>query len=296
MTAFFNSIAENFEKLTRVLGWRSAWDVFRDLLDILLVAYIIYALIMLARQTRAAQLMRGIVVLLVAWFLAGLIDLKTIKFLLDNVLQFGLIAAVVVFQPEIRRALEQMGRSKLSSLAIFAGKLTDDDITRWNDAIVTICDSAERMSKDRTGALIVIERKTSLGEIVRTGTLIDAGVTGEILETIFYEGTPLHDGAVIVKDGRIEAAGCILPVSQNTEISKDMGTRHRAALGMSENSDALVIVVSEETGIISVARDGLIVRRLDKTTLYRLLQNEIIPPQEEKSDSPKAVLGRLFKK
>ncbi len=296
MTAFFNSIAENFEKLTRVLGWRSAWDVFRDLLDILLVAYIIYALIMLARQTRAAQLMRGIVVLLVAWFLAGLIDLKTIKFLLDNVLQFGLIAVVVVFQPEIRRALEQMGRSKLSSLAIFAGKLTDDDITRWNDAIVTICDSAERMSKDRTGALIVIERKTSLGEIVRTGTLIDAGVTGEILETIFYEGTPLHDGAVIVKDGRIEAAGCILPVSQNTEISKDMGTRHRAALGMSENSDALVIVVSEETGIISVARDGLIVRRLDKTTLYRLLQNEIIPPQEEKSDSPKAVLGRLFKK
>ena len=296
MTAFFNSIADGFEKFTRILGWRSAWDVFRDLLDILLVAYIIYALIMLARQTRAAQLMRGIVVVVLAWFLAGLVDLKTIKFLLDNVLQFGLLAVVVVFQPEIRRALEQMGRSKLSSLAIFAGKLTGDEITRWNDAIVTICDSAERMSKDRTGALIVIERKTSLGEIVRTGTKVDAGVTGEMLETIFYEGTPLHDGAVVVKDGRIEAAGCILPVSQNTEISKDMGTRHRAALGMSENSDALVIVVSEETGIISVARDGLIVRRLDKTTLYRLLQNEIIPPQEEKSDSPKAVLGRLFKK
>ncbi len=296
MTAFFNDLTQGFDKFTRVLGWRSAWDVFRDLLDILLVAYIIYALISLARQTRAAQLMRGIVVVLIAWFLAGVIELKTIKFLLDNVLQFGLLAVVVVFQPEIRRALEQVGRSKLPSLAIFAGKMTDNDISRWGDAIVTICDSAERMSKDRTGALIVIERRSSLGEIIRTGTRVDAGVTGEMLETIFYEGTPLHDGAVIIKDGRIEAAGCILPVSQNNEISKDMGTRHRAALGMSESSDALVIVVSEETGIISVARDGLIVRRLDKTNLYRLLQNEILPSREENAEAPKSVFGRLLKK
>ena len=142
MSVFFASIGEFFEKLFRLIGWRNAFDVFRDLLDILLVAYIIYALITLVRQTRAAQLMRGIVIVLIAWFIATQLDLKTIKFLLDNVLQFGLLALVVVFQPEIRRALEQVGRSRLSAFAIFSSKMTDDERSRWNDAIVTICDSA----------------------------------------------------------------------------------------------------------------------------------------------------------
>ncbi|MEG2259053.1 MAG: DNA integrity scanning protein DisA nucleotide-binding domain protein, partial [Oscillospiraceae bacterium] len=180
--------------------------------------------------------------------------------------------------------------------AIFSGKMSSDEISTWNDAIVTVCDSTERMAKERTGALIVIEMETSLGEIVRTGTKIDAAPTCELLETIFYEGTPLHDGAVVIRNGRVEAAGCLLPVSQNTDISRDMGTRHRAALGMSENSDAIIVVVSEESGIISIAQNGLIVRRLDKSNLFRILQNEIMPQPEEGEETGKGFLGRFKKK
>lgn len=289
MTRFFSTIADAFTTILRTFVWQ---DVF----DIAIIAYLIYAAITLVRQTRAAQLMRGIIILLIARVLALILELRTVNFLLENVLQFGLLAVVVVFQPELRRALEQVGRSSLSNLAFFSNKMSDDEAALWNDAIVTICDSAEHMSRSKTGALMVIERKSSLGEIVRTGTKIDCGLTCDLLETIFYEGTPLHDGAVIIKNARIEAAGCLLPVSQNTDISRDMGTRHRAALGISESSDALVVVVSEETGIISVAQNGLIVRRLDKSNLFRILQNEIIPKPEEGEETQKGFLGRLFKK
>ncbi|MEG2938807.1 MAG: diadenylate cyclase CdaA [Oscillospiraceae bacterium] len=284
-----SSLGDAYTTISNTFEWR-------DVIDIALIAYIIYAVITLVRQTRAAQLMRGIVILLIARFIALMLSLKTTNFLLENVLQFGLLAIVVVFQPELRRALEQVGRSKLSTLAIFSGKMSSDEISTWNDAIVTVCDSTERMAKERTGALIVIEMETSLGEIVRTGTKIDAAPTCELLETIFYEGTPLHDGAVVIRNGRVEAAGCLLPVSQNTDISRDMGTRHRAALGMSENSDAIIVVVSEESGIISIAQNGLIVRRLDKSNLFRILQNEIMPQPEEGEEMGKGFLGRFKKK
>lgn len=268
-----------------------------DILDIALVAYVIYQLISLVKKTRAAQLTRGIIILLVGYLLASQIGMKTTTFLLENILQFGLLAIVVIFQPEIRRVLEQVGRSKLSSFSFFSGKSSSEEIAVWNDAIVAICDSAEHMSKEKTGALMVIERKTGLGEIVRTGTHLDGETTCELLETIFYEGSPLHDGAVVIINGRIAAAGCLLPVSQNNAgISKDMGTKHRAALGMSENSDALIVVVSEETGIISLAQNGIIVRRLDRVSLFRLLQGEIIPADKDEDAKAKKGLGRIFKK
>jgi diadenylate cyclase len=289
--------------MTGILNWINSvfgmlvdnFDFFPDVVDILLVAFLLYEAILLVRQTRASQLFRGIAILLIAWLLSYWFQLRVIKFLLDKLLQFGLLAVVVVFQPEIRRALEQVGRSKF----IFGLFQTQKDTQReqWREAIVTICDSAERMARKRTGALIVIERQSRLGDIDRTGTKLDAKLTGELLETIFYAGSPLHDGAVIVKDARVSAAGCLLPVSQNSEISKDMGTRHRAAIGLSENADALVVVVSEETGIISLAQNGVIIRRLDRANLYRILEGDLLPKEEEEqAKGRKKWLGRFLKR
>lgn len=279
MREFFQSIAQSIITLVRASGWR-------DIVDILLVAYIIYQLITLVRRTRAAQLLRGIVVLLIAYFLARELDLKTMNFILENVLSFGLLALVVVFQPELRRALESVGRSKvIPGLSLFTGNMSSRESERWNRACVEISDACEKMSKDMTGALIVVERGTVLDEVIRTGTVLDSDVSAELLETIFYKGSPLHDGAVIVREGRIVAAGCLLPVSQRSNIDKDMGTRHRAALGMSESSDAIIIVVSEETGTVSLAKDGVIKRRFDRAGLFRELSGEIIPSEDEKDKS-----------
>jgi len=268
------------------------WDV----VDNLVVAYVIYELIKLTRETRVSQILRGLVILVVVYFLSspGLLDLNTIYFLMRTLLQFGLLAVVIVFQPEIRRALEQVGNTRFPG-SLFINRLTSAQKEAWQDAVVTICDAAERMARVRTGALIAIERLSSLAEIERTGTTVDAKPTVELLETIFYEGSPLHDGAVIISGARVSAAGCLLPVSQNTDISKDMGTRHRAAIGLSESTDALIIVCSEETGIISLAQHGVILRRLDRANLYRILESDLLPHEEEE-DKKKSVLDRIFRK
>ncbi|MCI6640285.1 MAG: diadenylate cyclase CdaA [Pygmaiobacter massiliensis] len=255
-----------------------------DIVDIAIVAFLIYELITLVRQTRAAQLMKGILVLFIAWFVSSIFDLRTMKWLLNNILQFGMLALVVIFQPELRRALEQVGRTNVLALSLFRPKTLDEQSReRMQNAIATVCDAAEQMSDSRTGALIVFERRSNLGEIIKTGTQLNSDINVEALGTIFYEGTPLHDGAVVVRDARIKAAGCVLPLSANLEISKDMGTRHRAALGMSENSDAVCVVVSEETGIVSLAKNGVLIRRLDRQNLFNLLKIELLPepPSEE---------------
>jgi diadenylate cyclase len=170
--------------------------------------------------------------------------------------------------------------ASLFGMQLFKGKADPGDLrAKWQSAIVAVCDSAEQLADSRTGALVVLERRTNLSEIIKTGTVLNADITPEMLGTIFYEGTPLHDGAVVVRDGRIEAAGCFLPLSNNLEIGKDMGTRHRAALGMSENSDAVVVVVSEETGIISMAKNGVLIRHFDRQSLYTRLIDEMIPKE-----------------
>ena len=257
------------------------------ILDILVVAFLIYAIIRLVRQTHTAQLAKGILLLLAVYMMAMLLGLGALKYILDGVMSFGLVAVVVVFQPELRRALEQMGRSTFWGSQLFhVGRSTPDDLrARWKSAVVAVCDAAERMADTRTGALIVFERETNLSEIIKTGTRLDSVVNPEVLGTIFYVGTPLHDGAVVIRDGRIEAAGCFLPLSNNLEIGKDMGTRHRAALGMSENSDAVVVVVSEETGIISMAKNGVLIRRLNRQNLFGMLEEDIIPPETEEKKS-----------
>ena len=250
-----------------------------DLIDILVIAFAFYELFLFARKSRAGQLVKGIVLLFALYALAYLLDLRTVRWLLNSVLQVGFIAAVVLFQPELRRTLERIGQSTVWASKIFSNRRQDPSLHGvWQSAAVAICDAAEQLSDTRTGALMVLERNNNLDEIIRTGTPLSANVIPEMLGTIFYEGTPLHDGAVIIRDGRIVAAGCVLPLSNNLEMGKDMGTRHRAGLGMSENSDAIVVVVSEETGIISLAKNGVLIRRLDRQNLFNLLQEEIIPP------------------
>ena len=188
---------------------------------------------------------------------------------------------MVLFQPEIRRALERMGQTDQWAYRFFNKNRYNDTSLKgaWRSAIIAICDAAERFSETKTGALIVLERNTNLSEIVRTGTPVNSAVNLEVLGTIFYEGTPLHDGAAIIEDGRIKAAGCVLPLSNNLDLGKDMGTRHRACLGIAENSDAIAIVVSEETGIISMAKNGVLMRHFDRQTLYTRLVDEMIPKE-----------------
>lgn len=268
-----------WQNLRRLFGSIGPSDIF----DILIVAFLIYELIILVRHTRAQQLATGILILLLSYAIAYAANMRTLQFVLQAVMNFGIVVLAVVFQPELRRALEQVGGVNSAFSRLFKGGRSSEEGLRalWEKAIMSICDAAERMGEERTGALMVLERGTNLGEIIRTGTAMHSDVNVETLATIFYEGTPLHDGATVIRDGRIEAAGCFLPLSNNLEISKDMGTRHRAALGMSESSDAIIVVVSEETGIISLAKNSVLIRRLDRQNLFNLLVSEIVPPQPE---------------
>ena len=253
-----------------------------DVLDVAIIAYIVYRVLMLVQRSRAAQVAKAILLLLVALGLSYLLQLRVINFVLSRMVEMGTLALVVVFQPEIRRALERMGQTDQWASKLFnvKGRYNDPSLKgAWRSAIIAICDAAERFSETKTGALIVLERHTNLSEIVRTGTPVNSAVNLEVLGTIFYEGTPLHDGAAIIENGRIKAAGCVLPLSNNLDLGKDMGTRHCACLGIAENSDAIAVVVSEETGIISMAKNGVLIRHFDRQTLYTRLVDEMIPKE-----------------
>ena len=265
-----NSIVANFQTFKLV-----------DLLDILIIAFLIYQLLGFVNRTRAGQLAKGALIVMAVYLVANILNMRTVTWLLNSLLQVGLLTLVVLFQPEIRRALERMGQTDQWAYRFFNKNRYNDTSLKgaWRSAIIAICDAAERFSETKTGALIVLERNTNLSEIVRTGTPVNSAVNLEVLGTIFYEGTPLHDGAAIIEDGRIKAAGCVLPLSNNLDLGKDMGTRHRACLGIAENSDAIAIVVSEETGIISMAKNGVLMRHFDRQTLYTRLVDEMIPTE-----------------
>ncbi len=260
---------------------------FFDILDILLVAVLVYQLIKLLRETRAMQLMKGIVGILLFYFIANTLELKTISFLLKSVLQVGLLALLVLFQPELRKALEHMGRSDFSSLNFFSQQNEVKDVVMLKKAINIFAEACGILSKKKTGALIVFERKTKLGEIIKTGTVVDATPSVELIGNLFFVNSPLHDGAMIVRDGRIYAGGCFLPLSENYTISNELGTRHRSALGMSENSDAVVVVVSEETGVITVAQNGRLIRGLTPEQLASKLRSELIVSDQDKQSNKK---------
>ena len=228
------------ERLTQSLS-RIASIGWMDIIDILVVAYVVYKLIQFARETRAGQLLKGIVLLVILTQLSGWLQLNTVNYILLNAMQVGVLALVIVFQPELRRALDKMGRSRFSN--IFKPDTNAD--YSIDDMIGAIKEAAGSLSLSKTGALIVIERETKLGEIIHTGTTIDAEVSAQMLENIFFPNSPLHDGAVILKKGRIAAASCYLPLTNDDSLNKQLGTRHRAAIGISETADCVAIVVSE---------------------------------------------------
>ena len=249
----------------------------RDVIDIIVLAYIIYLLLKLIRETRAGQLVRGILFLVAGYFLSDMLRLKIVSYILSKALDIGLVAMLVLFQPELRRALEKFGRTKFGLRTLGLNFSTDELTQKWTTAIDAICDSCMELSSTYTGALIVIERQVRLGEQIETGTIMNATPSKEVFGNIFYPKTPLHDGAVIMRDGIILAAACFLPKPQNDAIiNKKLGSRHRAAIGMSENSDAVIIVVSEETGQISVAINGTLTRDYDREKLHKLLLTEIL--------------------
>jgi diadenylate cyclase len=246
-----------------------------DVLDILIVAFLFYKLLGFIRETRAEQLAKGLLMLVVVALVARWLHLYTLQWILNNLVNVGLIAVVIIFQPELRRLLENLGRNKL--ISNFSGI----DLKEAEEITVEIREALLSMSKSRTGALIVFERETSLTDIIETGTLIQAGISREMIGNIFYEGAPLHDGALIVRGDKLWAAGCVLPLTEDKKLSKELGTRHRAGIGITENSDALVFIVSEETGIISKAEDGKLERMLTASRIDELLKSIYIAPEKD---------------
>ena len=249
-----------------------------DLLDVAIVAYLFYKLSVLLSETRAGTLIKGIILVLIFAWISNLLQLNTINYLLRNLMQFGIMALIVVFQPELRRTLEKVGKTNFATL--FSSEKNDVEATA-----AAIASAASAMSSRRIGALIVLEKGVRISDIVRTGTEIDAKVSSELLVNIFIPNTPLHDGAVIIREDRVLAAGCILPLTQNEALSQEFGTRHRAALGLSESSDAAVIVVSEETGKISFTMNGNMSRNYTEDTLKKMIVKALSPDSEQKDES-----------
>ena len=251
-----------------------------DILDILVVAVMIYYVIHLIWNTSARRIAWAIVILLLATLLTELLNLHTVNYLLSRVLQLGFVALVIVFQPELRRLLERIGGK--SSVKGLMGLTNGPSQRESIEAVEQVVQACEAMSRERVGALIVFERTNSLEQIAATGTKVDAAVSQELIRNIFFPKAALHDGAMIIHDSRIDSAGCVLPLSENRTLSTDLGTRHRAGVGMSETSDAVVIIVSEETGAISVAEDGMLKRHLATQTLRKLLLQKVIGDDKQR--------------
>lgn len=254
-----------------------------DIFDILIITFLVYKLLGFVRETRAEQLAKGVGVLIIVAVLANVLRLYTLQWLLSNLVNVGLIALVIIFQPELRRLLENLGRHRVVSR--FSGL----DLEEAEHITHELRAALERMSEDKTGALIVIERETSLTDIIETGTVIRAEINREMIGNIFYEGAPLHDGALIIRGDKLEAAGCVLPLTANKNLPKELGTRHRAGIGVTETSDALVFIVSEETGIISVAENGRLRRHLTGPDIEEILNTVYIAPEKD------SLLDRMVK-
>lgn len=236
-------------------------------IDLLLVSYVLFVIMKLFRHTRALSLVKGLVALIVLLEISSIIGLRVTNYLLSTTLQIGIIAVIIIFQPEIRRALDQIG----STILGFDFVQSTAKNTKHEEMADAVCEAVEIMSSKKIGAIIVLERATKLADVVQTGTVVDAKLNPSMLLSIFYPGSAMHDGSVIVRNGRVHAAGCFLPLTVNNDISKELGTRHRAALGLSEQSDAFVIVVSEETGTISTAEDGNLIRGYRKGELKQAI-------------------------
>ena len=272
-----------------------------DILDIAIIAFLVYNLLRMVKSTRTENILKGVVAFLLVLWLVDILQLNAISYLMRNLVQVGILSIIVLFQPEIRQILEKVGSRNIKLLRAFNDPKQQSELEAAIDQTVTAC---SEMSQSKTGVLIVFERdihlddmvrsEMALDDVARTGTIVDARVSSELLKNIFFVKAAMHDGAVIIRRGRILGAGCMLPLSKNVNLSRDLGMRHRAGIGMSENSDAVVVIVSEETGSISVAIGGMLKRHLKPETLGKLLRNELIPPEEETEDKPRRNLAELL--
>lgn len=280
-----NALNKVFEAIASWWEWMVSIAMnfqFKDAVDIIIVALLIYGVVKLVRETRAGQLVKGLFLLVILFIISSYFNLVIVSRVLAYFFQFAFVAILIVFQPEIRKALEQVGRNNVgqSIAAVVTGRDRSYDRAQIRKAINAVVDGVGILQQLKMGALIVFERKTKLGDIIETGTQINCEPSGQIVGNIFFSKAPLHDGAMIIRDGMIHAAGCILPLTKNTSVSAELGTRHRAALGVSEESDAVVVVVSEETGQISVAVNGVLARRFTRDTLRDVLEGYLIPQEE----------------
>lgn len=280
-----NALNKVFEAIASWWEWMVSIAMnfqFKDAVDIIIVAFLIYGVVKLVRETRAGQLVKGLFLLVILFIISSYFNLVMVSRVLAYFFQFAFVAILIVFQPEIRKALEQVGRNNVgqSIAAVVTGRDRSYDRAQIRKAINAVVDGVGILQQLKMGALIVFERKTKLGDIIETGTQINCEPSGQIVGNIFFNKAPLHDGAMIIRDGMIHAAGCILPLTKNTSVSAELGTRHRAALGVSEESDAVVVVVSEETGQITVAVNGVLARRFTRDTLRDVLEGYLIPQEE----------------
>lgn len=263
MEALLNLFSRSFTFLSTINGF--------DLIDIIIVTFLIYRVILFVRKTNSYNLAKGILFLLGVLLLSEIFNLNMINYILRKAVELGLIALVILFQPELRRLLERFGSS--------FGTVKGTEGSEADAAISQVSLACHDMSASKTGALLIFERKVSLTDIISTGTIVNADVNAELIKNLFFNKAPLHDGAVIIRNGRVTAAGCVLPLTKSTNLSKDLGMRHRAGIGLSEQSDAVVIIVSEETGGISCAMDGMLKRHLTVENLEKILRSELIVPE-----------------
>lgn len=289
MDMILSSISQGFGNLWGVLSGISVGDI----LDILILSILIYKAIQLVRETHAGQLLKGIIYLLVCNLVVNLLDMTVMQMILRVVWEIGFVALIVLFQPELRQLLEKLGKSKLGVLGRTNVPQEEMAVRSAIDGMVKACMA---MSETKTGALLVVEQTTILTDVVESGTLVDASISRELLCNVFFNKSPLHDGAVVIRDNRLCAAGCILPLTQNSDLSWELGTRHRAALGMSEVSDAVVIVVSEETGTVSIAHKGELIRGYDSITLKTRLEALLIGDKFEKKNESKIKVWKRWSK
>ena len=285
-----------FAELPAVIGRYLLLIELTDLLDIVIMSFVLYKVLMFVKSTKVASLLKGLLVFFAVLMFSYVFHLNSIYFILSRLVQWGVLALIILFQPEIRRVLEEMGSKRFITF-FSAPEVNTNTMEQTINQTVVAC---MEMSQSRTGALIVFEREIRLDDMIRSGTVLDASVTSELFKNIFFVKAPMHDGAVIVRQGRILGAGCMLPLSKNVNLSRDLGMRHRAGIGMSENSDAVVVIVSEESGSISVAIGGMLKRHLKPETLENLLRNELLPretDQEEKQKfNPNILLSLLTSK
>ncbi len=285
-----DSIAAIFDK---VKGALMSFNFLSDLFDIFLVTVVIYEIIKIIKGTRTFQLVKGVIFLAITYFIVKVLNMEASEYLLSMLFENALIILVVLFSPELRKILERMGRQSISGISFFGLKNGVDYEKKVSDMVNEFCKAVADMSESNTGALVVFEKNTALQDIVDTGTVVDARASQELFNSLFFKNSALHDGAVVVREGKIYAAGCILPLTQNSSLASELGTRHRAAIGMSEAGDAVAVVVSEETGAVSVAKNGELTRNVATGELREILLNEII--SSAKADSKKKKINKKNK-